>query len=157
VPDSADRPVLVLNGPNLNMLGLREPQRYGHTILADLEGQVHATAVELGLSARLVQSNHEGALVDAIQEARTDCAAIIINPAAYTHTSVAIRDALLVAELPTVEVHITNVHTREQFRHNSYVSPVVDAVIVGAGVHGYRLALTHVVHLLHTRAAKSAE
>jgi 3-dehydroquinate dehydratase-2 len=157
VPDPPALPVLVLNGPNLNMLGVREPQRYGRTSIADLEAQVHASAAELGLSVRFTQSNHEGALVDAIQEARTECAAIIINPAAYTHTSVAIRDALLVAELPTVELHITNVHVREEFRHHSYVSPVADAVIVGAGTHGYHLALAHVAHLLRTRTAQSPQ
>lgn len=157
MPEAGHRPVLVLNGPNLNLLGLREPERYGHTTFAELEEQVRTSAADLGLVLTWVQSNHEGALVDAIQAARTECAAIIINPAAYTHTSVALRDALLVAELPTVEVHITNVHTREEFRHHSYISPVADAVIVGAGVHGYNLALTHVAHLLRTRAASLAE
>ena len=157
MPDTLALPVLVLNGPNLNILGVREPERYGRTTMADLERQVHASAADLGLSVRFAQSNHEGTLVDAIQDARTECAAIVINPAAYTHTSVAIRDALLVADLPTVEVHITNVHTREEFRHHSYVSPVADAVIVGAGVHGYHLALTHIAHLLRTRAAQSAQ
>ena len=155
--ESGHRPVLVLNGPNLNLLGLREPERYGHTTFAELEEQVRTSATDLGLALRWVQSNHEGALVDAIQAARTECAAIIINPAAYTHTSIALRDALLVAELPTVELHITNVHTREEFRHHSYISPVADAVIVGAGVHGYTLALTHVAHLLRIRAAALAE
>jgi len=150
-------PVLILNGPNLNMLGTREPERYGRTTIADLEAQVHAAATDLGLSVRFLQSNHEGDLVDAIQAARTECSAIIINPAAYTHTSVAIRDALLVAELPTLEVHITNVHTREDFRHHSYVSAVADAVIVGAGTHGYHLALTHVAHLLRSRTTQSAQ
>ena len=156
MPD-ADLPVLVLNGPNLNLLGLREPERYGHTTFAELEEQARTSAADLGLELTWVQSNHEGALVDAIQGARAECAAIIINPAAYTHTSVAIRDALLVAELPTVELHITNVHTREEFRHHSYISPVADAVIVGAGVHGYTLALIHVAHLLRIRAAALAE
>ena len=157
MPEAGRRPVLVLNGPNLNLLGLREPERYGHTTFAELEEQVRTSATDLGLALRWVQSNHEGALVDAIQAARTECAAIVVNPAAYTHTSVALRDALLVAELPTVELHITNVHTREEFRHHSYISPVADAVIVGAGVHGYTLALIHVAHLLRTRAAAHAE
>ena len=153
MPESDVQPVLVLNGPNLNMLGLREPDRYGHTTFADLEQQVRACAADLGLEVRWAQSNHEGSLVDAVQQARDECSAIVINPAAYTHTSVAIRDALLVAGLPTVEVHITNVHTREEFRHHSYVSPVADAVVIGAGVHGYLLALTHVAHLLSPREA----
>jgi 3-dehydroquinate dehydratase-2 len=157
MPESDLRPVLVINGPNLNMLGLREPERYGHTTFADLEQQVHKSAADLGLEAKWAQSNHEGSLVDAIQAARAECSAIIINPAAYTHTSVALRDALLLAQLPTIELHITNVHTREEFRHHSYISPVVDAVIVGAGVHGYTLALTHVAHLLRIRAASLAE
>lgn len=157
MPEGSHRPVLVLNGPNLNLLGLREPERYGHTTFAELEEQVRTSATDLGLELTWTQSNHEGALVDAIQAARAECAAIIINPAAYTHTSVALRDALLVAELPTVELHITNVHAREEFRHHSFISPVADAVIVGAGVHGYTLALIHVARLLRIRAAALAE
>lgn len=141
------RTILVVNGPNLNLLGVREPDKYGTTTLADVEKQVSETAAEHGLTARFAQSNHEGVLLDAIHAARTDCAGIVINPAGLSHTSVALRDALAAVALPTVEVHITNVHQREEFRHHSFVSAVADAVIAGAGTHGYVLATLHLAQL----------
>ncbi len=141
-------PVLVLNGPNLNLLGLREPRIYGHDTLADIETLCRATAAEHGLRADLRQSNHEGELIDAVHEARTAHRGIVINPAGYSHTSVALRDALAAADLPVVEVHLSNIHRREEFRHFSYVSGVADAVICGAGPHGYALALAHLARLL---------
>lgn len=140
--------ILLVNGPNLNLLGTREPEVYGHDTLADIEALAEATAAELGLEVRAVQSNHEGALVDAIQSAREDCAAILINPAAYTHTSVAIRDALAAVALPVAEVHLSNVHAREEFRHHSYVSPVAAFVIAGAGVQGYDFAVRRLATLI---------
>lgn len=140
--------VLVLNGPNLNTLGLRQPEIYGSETLADVEARCRRRAEALGLEIEFAQSNHEGELVERIQAARDSAAAIVINPAAYTHTSVAIHDALEFAELPTVEVHISNVHRREAFRHHSYVSPVADAVIAGAGTLGYELALEWVAQRL---------
>lgn len=140
--------ILLVNGPNLNLLGTREPEVYGHDTLADVEALVATTATELGLEVRAVQSNHEGALVDAIQSAREDCAAILINPAAYTHTSVAIRDALSAVALPVAEVHLSNVHAREDFRHRSYVSPIAAFVIAGAGVQGYEFAVRRLATLI---------
>lgn len=145
---SRRRTVLLLNGPNLNLLGVREPSKYGTATLADVEELVAKTAAEYGLDVRCRQSNSEGTLIDALHAARADCHAVIINPAGLSHTSVALRDAVAAVALPTVEVHITNIHQRESFRHHSYVSAVADAVIVGAGVHGYVLAVHHVAHLL---------
>jgi 3-dehydroquinate dehydratase-2 len=145
VPESAE--VLVLNGPNLNLLGVREPDEYGATTLAEVEELLSTTAAEHGLTVRFVQSNHEGALIDAIHAARSECVAIVINPAGLTHTSVALQDAIAAVELPTIEVHITNIHRREEFRHHSYISAVADAVIVGAGTNGYLLAIAHIAHM----------
>jgi 3-dehydroquinate dehydratase-2 len=145
VPESTE--VLVLNGPNLNLLGVREPDKYGATTLAEVEQQVFTTAAEHGLTVRFAQSNHEGVLIDAIHAARGECVAIVINPAGLTHTSVALRDAIAAVELPTIEVHITNIHRREEFRHHSYISAVADAVIVGAGTNGYLLAIAHIAHM----------
>jgi 3-dehydroquinate dehydratase-2 len=133
--------VLVLNGPNLNLLGTREPGTYGSETLADVEALCRAAAVELGLALDFRQSNHEGELVTWIQEARHTSDAILINPAAYSHTSVAIHDALRAVSLPVAEVHLTNIHQREAFRHHSYVSSVAFGVICGFGSHGYKLAL----------------
>ncbi|MFW0182257.1 type II 3-dehydroquinate dehydratase [Rothia sp. CCM 9417] len=133
--------ISVINGPNLNLLGARKPEVYGHTTLADIEATLRQQAAELGFELSFMQSNHEGDLVDAIQAARTQAAGIIINPAAYTHTSLALHDALEAAELPVVEVHLSNVHKRETFRHHSFVSPQATAVIAGAGAQGYELAL----------------
>ncbi|MCQ9165699.1 type II 3-dehydroquinate dehydratase [Arthrobacter sp. STN4] len=135
--------LLILNGPNLNLLGTREPAIYGSDTLDDVARLAGAAARDAGFSSECIQSNHEGDLVDAIHAARGTAVGIILNAGAYTHTSVAIRDAISAVELPTVEVHISNVHKREEFRHHSYLSPVCDAVIVGAGVHGYVLAVSY--------------
>lgn len=135
------KPIYILNGPNLNLLGLRQPEIYGRETLEDVAQDCGALAEELGLTIRFLQSNHEGQLVDWIHEARTGGAGIIINPAAYTHTSVAILDALNAFEGPVLEVHISNVHKREAFRHHSYVSLRAEGVIAGFGTEGYRLAL----------------
>ncbi len=135
------KPIYILNGPNLNLLGLRQPEIYGRETLEDVAQDCGALAEELGLTIRFLQSNHEGQLVDWIHEARRDGAGIIINPAAYTHTSVAILDALNAFEGPVLEVHISNVHKREAFRHHSYVSLRAEGVIAGFGTEGYGLAL----------------
>ncbi len=140
--------VYILNGPNLNLLGQRQPEIYGSTTLADIEGDCRALAVELGLEMEFFQSNHEGAIIDKIHEARLAGQAIIINPAAFTHTSVAILDALNAFDGPVIEVHISNVHKRESFRHHSYVSQRADGVMAGFGPHGYQLALRHVAKMV---------
>lgn len=137
------RRLLLLNGPNLNLLGTRQPEVYGATTLSEIEASVTALAAELGFEVRAVQSNHEGVLIDAIHEARGDCAGIIINPGAYSHTSVAIPDALTSVELPVAEVHLSNIHRREPFRHHSYVSAVAEMVIAGAGPAGYEYAVRY--------------
>jgi 3-dehydroquinate dehydratase-2 len=133
--------VFVLNGPNLNMLGLRQPKVYGRATLADVEKLCRERAAALGLAVDFRQTNHEGELVGWIQEARRAAAGIVINAGAYTHTSVAVLDALLTAEKPVIEVHISNVFRREPFRHHSYISPAAIGVIVGLGPMGYGLAL----------------
>lgn len=138
---SVPKPVFVINGPNLNLLGLRQPEIYGRETLDDVADACSALAEELGLTVRFHQSNHEGALVDWIHQARDEASGIIINPAAYTHTSVAILDALNAFEGPVLEVHISNVHRREAFRHHSYVSLRAEGVIAGFGTEGYSLAL----------------
>jgi len=140
--------ILVLNGPNLNMLGTREPATYGYETLADVADLCERTAASHGLQIEFRQTNHEGELIDWIHQSRGRCGGIVINPAAWTHTSVAIRDALIAAELPVIEVHLSNVHKREEFRHHSFVSAVAVGVICGMGTHGYRLALEHFAHLL---------
>ncbi|TLX53015.1 type II 3-dehydroquinate dehydratase [Stutzerimonas nosocomialis] len=140
--------LLVLNGPNLNLLGTREPATYGHETLADIAELSRRTGERLGLSIEFQQTNHEGQLIEWIHQARGRCAGIVINPAAWTHTSVAIRDALAAVELPVIEVHLSNVHKREAFRHHSYVSPIAVGVLCGFGSHGYRLAIEHFAHLL---------
>jgi 3-dehydroquinate dehydratase-2 len=135
--------VYVLNGPNLNLLGEREPKIYGRATLADVEMLCRATAKRHGLAVEFHQSNHEGEIIDWIQEARSKKAVgLIINPAGFTTTSVAILDALFTLEVPIIEVHITNIHAREKFRHHSYVSKVARAVICGCGTNGYALAIT---------------
>jgi len=144
--------VLILNGPNLNLLGKRQPHIYGRETLADIEAQCRILAAELGLTIGFKQSNAEHQLIDWIHEARETAAGIIINPAAYTHTSVAIMDALNTCEFPILEVHISNVHRREAFRHHSYVSLVATGVIAGFGAHGYQLALRQMAHLLAQKA-----
>lgn len=140
--------MLLVNGPNLNLLGVREPAVYGSDTLDDVVALATDTAREFGLELRAVQSNHEGVLIDAIHEARTECAAIIINPGAFTHTSIALRDALSAVALPVAEVHLSNVHAREEFRHHSYISPIAEFVIAGAGVQGYEFAVRRLAALL---------
>lgn len=133
--------ILVLNGPNLNMLGLREPEIYGDKTLDDVKGLCAEKAQELGQSIDFRQSNHEGELVEWIQGARGTADAVVINAAAYTHTSVAIHDALKLLDIPIIEVHISDPKTREKFRHNSYIEPIATNVIAGKGVEGYVQAL----------------
>ncbi|MFY0681046.1 MAG: type II 3-dehydroquinate dehydratase [Thalassovita sp.] len=139
--------IYILNGPNLNLLGKRQPEIYGHDTLDDVHSHCEALAQELGLKIVFHQSNHEGQLIDWIHEARENAAGIIMNPAAYTHTSVAILDALKTFDGPMIEVHISNVHQRESFRHHSYVSLRADGVIAGFGVEGYQLALRRMASL----------
>ena len=134
--------VYVLNGPNLNLLGSREPEIYGRATLADVEKLCRASAKRHGLAIEFRQSNHEGELIDWIQEARAEKAAgLVINPAGYGHTSVAILDALATLEAPVIEVHVSNIHARESFRRRTYVSQVARAVLCGFGIHGYALAI----------------
>ncbi|NDV01024.1 type II 3-dehydroquinate dehydratase [Pseudoroseicyclus tamaricis] len=138
----------ILNGPNLNLLGQRQPEIYGRETLADVEDACRALGQEMGMDITFAQDNFEGGLVERIHAARGVADGIIINPAAYSHTSVAILDALNMFEGPVIEVHISNIHKREAFRQHSYVSARADAVIAGAGTHGYRLALRHLAELL---------
>ncbi|HOZ34604.1 MAG TPA: type II 3-dehydroquinate dehydratase [Tabrizicola sp.] len=140
--------VTLLNGPNLNLLGLRQPEIYGRETLEDVAAKVSDLGEELGLRIRALQSNHEGQLVDWIQESRGTSAGIIINPGAYSHTSVAILDALNAYDGPVLEVHISNIHKREPFRHHSFVSSRADGVIAGFGTDGYLLALRRMASLL---------
>ena len=144
----ADPTILILNGPNLNLLGVREPETYGRETLSDIEEACLERAAELGLKVDFRQSNSEGELVDWIQEARETADGIIINPAGYTTTSVASHDALRAVELPVIEVHLSNIHKRESFRHHSYVSLVAQGVICGLGAQGYTLALLGMARLL---------
>lgn len=140
--------ITVINGPNLNLLGQREPETYGTTTLADVEVQVAELASELGLRTHCLQSNSEGAIVDMIQAARGTSAGIIINPGAYSHTSIAILDALNAYAGIVIEVHISNIHKRETFRHHSHVSGRADGIIVGCGTHGYALAVRQIASLV---------
>ena len=133
--------ILVLNGPNLNLLGTREPEKYGTATLADVEQLAKDAGAAHGLDVECFQSNHEGALVDAIHAARGKAVGIVLNAGAYTHTSVALHDAIKGAGVPVIELHISNVHAREPFRHHSYLSPAARAVMAGFGVHGYALAI----------------
>lgn len=142
------KPIYILNGANLNLLGTREPKIYGRETLKDVEQSCTNTAAEFGLQVALFQSNHEGALVDWIQEATQEACGIIINPAAFSHTSIAILDALNAYAGPVIEVHISNIHQREAFRHHSHVSARADAVIAGCGVEGYDLAVRRLGTLL---------
>ena len=140
------KPIYVLNGPNLNMLGLREPAVYGADTLKDVERRCHAHAKALGMSVEFRQTNIEGELVGWIHEARDRASGIAINAGAYTHTSIALHDALKAAELPAVELHLSNIHKREAFRHHSYLAPAVNGIIAGFGVNSYALAIS----ALHT-------
>lgn len=140
--------ILVLHGPNLNLLGSREPELYGTLTLDEINGALLALAAELGCEAAFFQSNSEGALVDRIQSAPHECAGILINPAAYTHTSVAIRDALSAVALPTVEVHLSNIHRREEFRQKSFVAPVALGQISGFGLDSYLLGFRALFNLI---------
>ncbi len=140
--------IYILNGPNLNLLGKRQPEIYGHDTLADVEANCAKVGQENGLSVTLMQSNHEGEIVEMIHAARDNAAGIIINPAAYSHTSVAILDALNTFDGPVIEVHISNIHKREEFRHHSFVSARAEGVIAGCGVNGYALAMRHMGTLL---------
>ena len=140
--------IYILNGPNLNLLGAREPHIYGHETLADVEADCRRLAAEFGLGIMFRQSNAEFQLIDWIHEARERAGAIIINPGAFTHTSIAILDALNACKIPIIEVHISNVHRREPFRHKSYVSLAATGVMAGFGTHGYQLAVRHVAQLL---------
>jgi 3-dehydroquinate dehydratase-2 len=146
--------ILVLHGPNLNLLGTREPEVYGSQTLPQIDAELSAIAAQAGATLTSFQSNHEGALVDRIQAARNDGTRfIVINPAAYTHTSVAIRDALAGVALPFIEVHLSNIHRREPFRNHSYLSDLAVGVICGLGANGYRLALRHALASLGAAGA----
>ena len=142
MPDkSHQKKILVLHGPNLNMLGKREPDIYGHERLAEIDARLQERGQELGIDVETYQSNHEGAMVDKIQQAAGIVHGVVINPAAYTHTSVAIRDALAMLDIPMVEIHLSNINKREPFRHSSMIADIVAARIAGFGSNGYMLAL----------------
>jgi 3-dehydroquinate dehydratase-2 len=147
-PKTDNLNVLVIHGPNLNMLGKREPEIYGKTTLDEINSDLKNLGKKLGISIETFQSNHEGAIVEKIQEAATDQKGMIINPAAYTHTSIAIRDALLVLDIPIIEIHISNIYKREPFRHKSLVSDVVTAQIAGLGIKGYNIALKALAEMI---------
>ena len=146
--NTSSRKVLVIHGPNLNMLGTREPDIYGHQTLEEINAALKAQADGLGLHIETFQSNHEGDIVDKIQQAHDSFHGIIINPAAYTHTSIAIRDALSVLNIPVVEIHLSNINKRESFRHTSLISDIVTARVSGFGPHGYQLALEGLAQML---------
>jgi 3-dehydroquinate dehydratase II len=148
--------VFVLNGPNLNLLGVRDPSQYGLDTLADIEARCRARAADLDLQIDFRQTNHEGLLVDWIQEARGSADGIVLNAGALTHTSVAVLDALLAAELPVIEVHLSNIFRREHFRHHSYVSLAARGVICGLGAQGYELALDAIASLIENDTGEAA-
>lgn len=141
--------ILVINGVNMNMLGVREPEKYGTTTLKDLEKELYAFSFELGIDIETFQSNFEGEIVEKIQQAKDHFNGIVINAAAYTHTSVAIRDALATANIPTVEVHMTNIYAREDFRQKSLIAPICKGQISGFGTESYKLALRALIYLLN--------
>jgi 3-dehydroquinate dehydratase-2 len=151
-PARRERPsVLVLHGPNLNLLGTREPHIYGSTTLADIDADLRKVGEDLGVAVETFQSNSEGALIDRIHEARTQVQALIVNAGGYTHTSVALRDALAAVGLPVIEVHLTNLAAREEFRHRSLLAPVCVGQITGLGAFGYRLALEAAAQVLRNK------
>lgn len=141
--------ILVINGVNMNMLGIREPEKYGNMTLKDLEKELYSYSFELGIDIETYQSNHEGEIVEKIHSAYNNADGIVINPGAYTHTSVAIRDAIAAVNLPTVEVHMTNIHSREDFRHKSMIAPVSIAQISGFGADCYKLGLKGLTDILN--------
>lgn len=143
--------ILVINGVNMNMLGIREPDKYGSTTLKDLEKDLYSFSFELGVDIETYQSNHEGEIVEKIHSAYNNFDGIVINPGAYTHTSIAIRDAISAVSIPTVEVHITNIHSREDFRQKSVISPVCLAQISGFGIDSYRLGLRGLTNFLKSK------
>ncbi len=145
--------ILVLHGPNLNLLGLREPAVYGRITLSEINARLSALAQSRGATLRITQSNHEGVLIDEIQAAREQAAGILINPGGYTHTSIALRDAISAVGLPTVEVHLSNIYAREPFRHHSYISPVCAGTIAGFGWRSYLLGLSALLDLLSQQKA----
>jgi 3-dehydroquinate dehydratase II len=149
--------VLVLHGPNLNLLGLREPGIYGVSTLAQIDNRSIELGRSLGAEVTTMQSNHEGALVDAIHDARVRHDGIVINAGAYTHTSIAIRDAISAVQIPTVEVHLSNIYKREAFRHHSYIAPIVIGQISGFGAHSYELGLQALVAYLRERSTASTQ
>ncbi|MGQ0675602.1 MAG: type II 3-dehydroquinate dehydratase [Rhodospirillales bacterium] len=153
---SQAKSILIVNGPNLNLLGVREPAIYGKESLQELMAAAARRATELGLLTDARQSNHEGDLVTWIQQARGTQDGIIINPAGYTNTSIAILDALLLSELPVIEVHLSNIHRREEFRHMSYISKAAKGVICGLGGHGYVLAVEAMARIIKAQAKKNA-
>ncbi|ALG83388.1 type II 3-dehydroquinate dehydratase [Gordonia phthalatica] len=146
--EASPLPILLLNGPNLNMLGTRQPQVYGSDTLDDVVALTERTAAAHGLAVRALQTNHEGEMIDAIHAARGAVSGIVINPGGWTHTSVALADALVIPEVPIIEVHISNVHAREAFRHHSYISPIAAGVIVGCGIDGYAFAVQRLAGLV---------
>jgi 3-dehydroquinate dehydratase-2 len=145
--------ILVIHGPNLNLLGRREPEIYGRTTLNEINQALAELGRQLGLAVDAFQSNHEGAIIDRIQQAADSCDGVIINPAAFTHTSIAIRDALAVLAVPVIEVHLSNIHQREPFRHTSMTAGVVTGQIVGLGAVGYALALRALAEMVRPAAA----
>lgn len=148
--------ILVLHGPNLNLLGRREPQTYGHTTLATIEQELRRLAAEAGHSLAMLQSNHEGVLVDAIQQHGPQASVLLINPGAYTHTSVAIRDAILAVGIPVIEIHLSNVHRREPFRRHSYLLDIAVGQVAGFGAASYFLAFAAACDLIRQQASSAS-